>query len=105
MTPRRALALAAGFALLAPATAAASQQAPRDAFTTEVHTAEAVARTCAARALGPGADGAARVTWAAPAGGLAEVRLRGAARRGDWDLAVFEPGGGEAAGASTSFGS
>jgi Zinc carboxypeptidase/RTX calcium-binding nonapeptide repeat (4 copies) len=104
MTPRRALALAAGFALLAPATAAASQ-APRDAFTTEVHTAEAVARTCAARALGPGADGVARVTWAAPAGGLAEVRLRGAARRGDWDLAVFEPGGGEAAGASTSFGS
>ncbi len=93
------LALAAGLAaLLAPAPAAA---APPD----QLHTADAVARTCAARELPAGAAGAATDAWTAPDDGLATVRLEGGPRRGDWDLAVFERGAPDALGASTSFGS
>ena len=93
------LALAAGLAaLLAPAPAAA---ATPDAL----QTADAVARTCAARELPAGAAGAATDGWTAPDDGLATVRLEGGPRRGDWDLAVFEHGAPDAVGASTSFGS
>jgi murein tripeptide amidase MpaA len=93
------LALAAALAaLLAPPPAAAS---PPD----QLHAADAVARTCAARELPAGAPGGDAATWTASARGLATVRLEGAARHGDWDLAVFSPGEAEVVGASTSFGS
>ena len=89
---------AALVALIAPASASA-------AASDELHSADAVARTCAARELPAGAPGSATETWTAPAGGLATVRLDGAPAHGDWDLAVFEPGAADAVGASTSFGS
>jgi murein tripeptide amidase MpaA len=79
--------------------------APAAARATEVDAAEAVERSCAARHLPAGTVGVATESWTASAGGLATVRLDGAPRGGDWDLAVFAPGGAEAIGASTSFGS
>ena len=99
MPKGRSLAVAAGLtALLAASPAAAS---PPD----ELRAGDAVARTCAARDLAPGAPGADSASWTVPGDGFATVSLAGGARGGDWDLAVFGPGAGDALGASTSFGS
>src|SRR5688500_20299027 len=80
------LALAAGIAaLLAPAPAAAAAPDP-------LRTADAVARTCAARELPAGASGAATDSWTAPGDGLATVRLERRPRRGGRDLPALERG-------------
>ena len=100
--PRRGLTRAA---VAATCIALAALAAPAPAAAGELHAADAVARTCAARNLPAGAQGAATESWTAPAAGLATARLDGSARGGDWDLAVFRGGATDAAGASTSFGS
>src|SRR5688500_3473693 len=85
-------------AVLLPSTAAA---APRALPPVEKHltAAKAAKRTCAARLLTANKRGIARASWRAPMSGYVNVRLTGA-RRGDWDLVVFDAANGRRLGSS-----
>jgi hypothetical protein len=96
-------ALVALLALTVPATAGAAPRALPPADDT-LTADDAVKRTCAARLLSADRRGIARESWRAPMSGFVNVRLSGA-RRGDWDLAVFDAASRERLGSSQAFGS
>jgi hypothetical protein len=94
------VALAGALLLASSASAAGPPALPTETFS--LTASGTTARSCHTSLLAPGTAGVARRTWTAKAVGAASLRLTGATRRGDWDLAVFD-GAGRALGGSVTF--
>lgn len=103
---RRALAgsLVLAAAAAAPASAKLTAQT-LPVLDAPLTAAAAVARTCSAHPLLPGAAGAVTRTITAPMGGMLDARLHGATTGPDWDLAVFDTLNGRLLNGSAAFGS
>jgi hypothetical protein len=72
------------------------------ASATTMRSAQPVPRDCAVKLLRPGAKGVARKAFAPARAGMLTARL--VARRGDWDLALFDARSGALLKASAAFG-
>jgi hypothetical protein len=88
-------------ALALPATAAATSPRLLPPVTTHLTAAKKAERVCASRLLSTSKRGIARAAYTAPMSGFANVRL--SARRGDWDLVVFDAASGRRMGSSQAF--
>jgi hypothetical protein len=105
--PPRRRALPAALALLALSASPAAAKLSAESIPVldaQLAAPAAVARTCSATPLTPGAPGAVIRRLAVPTGGLLDARLHGSPTGADWDLAVFDTLSGRLLNGSAAFG-